>query len=143
MQSPKKRKSRIKYSPAERDWIQSNCTLPRSKLHAAFVEKFARPDVSRDNIESLCTREGWSTGRRKKGIKPIGWTDQQIAFVKDNHKQPRADLFAAFTAQFPGTDITLKNLQSLCTQKGWLYRNKTRGKIEWNNKELSLSLIHI
>ena len=62
----------IYYSEAELDYIKSNCTLPRSELHTEFNSKFGR-DVSRQNLEALCKRRGWMTGRTgcfKKGNIP-------------------------------------------------------------------------
>lgn len=37
--------------------------MPRRDLHAAFVARFDRPEISADNIKALCTRKGWKTGR--------------------------------------------------------------------------------
>lgn len=37
--------------------------MPRRDLHASFVARFARPEISADNIKALCTRKGWKTGR--------------------------------------------------------------------------------
>ena len=54
---------RIHYSADELAWIEAHKELPRHELHARFVEKFGRTDVSRDNIKSLCSRRGWKTGR--------------------------------------------------------------------------------
>ncbi len=63
----------IQYSDAEKAWIQSNRKLNRTELHKQFCEKFQRTDVNKDNLKSLCTRNGWLTGRDgkfKKGQKP-------------------------------------------------------------------------
>lgn len=53
----------ISYSQSELDWIKGSADLPRSELHALFVQIFNRPDVSVSNLKSLCTRKGWQTGR--------------------------------------------------------------------------------
>ena len=53
----------IKYSAEELDWIKARSTWPRAKLHAVFQKTFNRGDVSLDNLKSLCTRNGWGTGR--------------------------------------------------------------------------------
>jgi len=37
--------------------------MPRRELHALFVAAFDRPELTVDNIKSLCTRRGWKTGR--------------------------------------------------------------------------------
>jgi hypothetical protein len=53
----------ISYSAEERDWIRTRATAPRRAMHAEFVATFARPDVTLKNLNSLCKREGWLTGR--------------------------------------------------------------------------------
>lgn len=53
----------INYSPKELDWIEAHSTEPRENMHAEFVRKFGRTDVSKTNINSLCKRKGWMTGR--------------------------------------------------------------------------------
>lgn len=53
----------IIYSAAELDWIEARQTQPRRALHAQFVARFGRDDVSFDNFKALCTRKGWKTGR--------------------------------------------------------------------------------
>jgi hypothetical protein len=52
-----------KWDAGELAWIESNCTMPRRDLHAAFCKRFWRTDVSVDDIKALCTRNGWKTGR--------------------------------------------------------------------------------
>lgn len=44
-------------------WLEANATIPRRDLHAAFVARFDRPEITADNIKALCTRKGWKTGR--------------------------------------------------------------------------------
>ena len=53
----------IPYSQAELDFLKAHRTMPRRELHAAFVGKFNRQDVSLDNLKALCKRKGWLTGR--------------------------------------------------------------------------------
>jgi hypothetical protein len=63
----------IKYTPRQLAWLKRHRKLPRRALHAAFVQKFRRRDVSFDNLKALCTRKGWKTGRDgrfEKGIVP-------------------------------------------------------------------------
>jgi len=63
----------IPYSEAELLWIKGHRDLPRRETHAAFVERFNRPDVSMGNYAALCKRKGWLTGRTgcfEKGIVP-------------------------------------------------------------------------
>ncbi len=52
----------ITYSEDERAFIKANCTLPRKELTEKFNQTFGR-DISRGNIEALCTRNKWLTGR--------------------------------------------------------------------------------
>ena len=130
------KRRRISYSKAELTWIESHKALKRSELWSKFVKMFGRDDVSQDNLECLCVRKGWTTGRRKKGIKPIGWTPDQLDFVEANSKIPRSELHAKFVDRFGPTEITRQNLQSLCSQKGWRLRKKSRAKIDWSHEEL-------
>lgn len=53
----------ISYSQAELDFIKARKATPRRELHAAYVKKFGRTDVSLNNLKSLCKRKGWMTGR--------------------------------------------------------------------------------
>lgn len=54
---------RIPYSTAELAWIKAHSTDTRATMHTAFCAKFGRTDVSLININSLCKRKGWLTGR--------------------------------------------------------------------------------
>lgn len=53
----------IPYSDAELAWIEQRHTWPRPQLHAEFCETFGRADVRLVNLNSLCKRNGWMTGR--------------------------------------------------------------------------------
>ncbi|WP_108258988.1 HNH endonuclease [Mangrovicoccus ximenensis] len=53
----------ISYSAAELAWIEEHAAMTRRELHAHFVERFCRTDVTVDHIKALCTRRGWKTGR--------------------------------------------------------------------------------
>lgn len=53
----------IAYSEAELLYIQRRARYPRRELHAAFVKAFGRHDVSLSNLNGLCKRKGWMTGR--------------------------------------------------------------------------------
>lgn len=55
--------SHIPYTKEELAWIRARRRRQRRALHAAFVERFGRTDVSFDNLTSLCKRNGWLTGR--------------------------------------------------------------------------------
>lgn len=63
----------IHYSEAELLWIRGHRDWPRKQMHAAFVERFGRSDVSQSNLTGLCKRMGWLTGRNgqfEKGQEP-------------------------------------------------------------------------
>jgi hypothetical protein len=63
----------IPYSSAELGFIRRRGKMKRTDLHALFVEKFSRPDVSLANLNALCKRNGWFTGRTgcfEKGLVP-------------------------------------------------------------------------
>lgn len=63
----------IPYSDLELAFVSVRRDLPRAELHREFVRVFGRTDVSQANLTSLCTRNGWLTGRTgcfEKGQKP-------------------------------------------------------------------------
>ena len=67
------RGQRIQYSPEELEFIQANCTLPRAERYQVYQGKFHRPEVSQANLDALCKRKRWLTGRTgqfKKGNIP-------------------------------------------------------------------------
>jgi len=53
----------IKYSEAEIAWIKARSDMHRGEMHAMFVQAFNRPELSQSNLNSLCKRKGWMTGR--------------------------------------------------------------------------------
>lgn len=55
--------TRIRYSSEELAFIEKHCRMTRRNLHAAFIKKFGRTEVTVVNLKSLCTRKGWRTGR--------------------------------------------------------------------------------
>ncbi|RKQ68983.1 HNH endonuclease [Litorimonas taeanensis] len=126
---------RILYSAAEREWIKSNSRRPRKDMHADFVQKFGREDVSIHNIKSLCTREGWVTRTPRP---KIVLTPAELNWIKTHRKNPRAQTLKSLHAKFGRTDIDVKNLQSIYTRKGWLRRqNAHRGWISYSEEELA------
>lgn len=63
----------ITYSDQELAWVQTRSGIPRAEMHALFVLTFQRPDITAMNLNSLCKRKGWlsgRTGRFEKGITP-------------------------------------------------------------------------
>lgn len=53
----------IIYSAEELAWIEAHKKLVRRVAHADFCTKFNRKDVSFQNLNGLCKRKGWMTGR--------------------------------------------------------------------------------
>lgn len=63
----------IDYSAKELTFIKRRSKMGRRELHAEFVAKFKRLDVTLVHINSLCKRNGWFTGRTgcfAKGLTP-------------------------------------------------------------------------
>ena len=63
----------IRYSREELEFIEWRQAMSRRALHEAFVVRFGRTDVTLSNLNSLCKRKGWSsgrTGRFEKGQPP-------------------------------------------------------------------------
>lgn len=59
----------ISYSADELAWIKACSDLPRKELHELFVQIFGRQDVSLTNLNALCKRNGWLTGRTGQFVK--------------------------------------------------------------------------
>lgn len=54
----------IRYTPRQLAFIKRHRKLPRRELYAAFVRRFPRRrNVSIANLNALCKRKGWLTGR--------------------------------------------------------------------------------
>jgi hypothetical protein len=64
------RRGRVKYTKDELDFVEQHCQMLRSELHAAFVKRFGRRDISVRNLVELRKRNGWLTGRTGP---PPGW----------------------------------------------------------------------
>jgi hypothetical protein len=63
----------IVYSAAELAFIKRGSRQSRRELHAQFVARFKRRNITLDHIKSLCWRKGWKTGRTgcfEKGAEP-------------------------------------------------------------------------
>jgi hypothetical protein len=63
----------IDYSAKELTFIKRRSRLGRRELHAQFVKKFRRRDVTLTHLNALCKRNGWLTGRTgcfEKGLVP-------------------------------------------------------------------------
>ena len=53
----------IVYRPEELAWIKVRAELPRREMWLSFCEVWGRDDVRLSNINALCKRQGWMTGR--------------------------------------------------------------------------------
>lgn len=89
---------RIEYFADELAWIEARKDWPRRDLHAAFVARFEREDVSIDNFKALCKRKGWMTGRT-----------------------------GHFPAGVPSWSAGRKGLRHAGSEKGWFKPGKRQG----------------
>jgi hypothetical protein len=62
------RAQKISYSAEELAWVKKHKTLARRELTWLFNQEFGR-ELSHEQLKSLCTRKGWSTGRSGKFYK--------------------------------------------------------------------------
>jgi hypothetical protein len=110
----------ISYTARQLAFIKRRRKKPRDTLHAEFVRRFRRRDVSIDNIKKLCVRNGWKGGSRgfRKGHS-LAYSRAELAFIKRRRKRPRRELHAEFVERF-GREVTLKTLNQLCERRGWL-----------------------
>ncbi|QQA43928.1 HNH endonuclease signature motif containing protein [Pelagovum pacificum] len=53
----------ISYTELELAFVSVRRDLPRRELHRQFQRTFGRPEITVDHLKSLCTRQGWKTGR--------------------------------------------------------------------------------
>ncbi|TJV51135.1 MAG: HNH endonuclease [Mesorhizobium sp.] len=53
----------IRYTDEELAFLEWRQAFSRRELHAAFVARFGRADVTLEHIKALCSRKGWLTGR--------------------------------------------------------------------------------
>jgi len=99
-----------KYSKSELAFISRQRKMSRHELHAAFLEKFRRRDVSLNNIKQLCVRNGWATDpfeRRRRTLGRTKFTKAELTFIRRRQQTPRRELHAAFIEKFP-REISLK-----------------------------------
>jgi HNH endonuclease len=64
----------ITYTAKELNFIKRRSKMGRLELHKLFVRTFSREDVSVTNMNALCKRNGWFTGRTgriEKGAVPV------------------------------------------------------------------------
>lgn len=109
-----------RYSKIELVFVRRRRKVPRLELHAAFVRRFRRRDVTPYNIKQLCARRGWLVGSRKGRFKgrSLRYSKAEIAFINRRKKMPRRTLHAAFIAKFDHHDVSLDNFKALCDRRG-------------------------
>lgn len=96
----------IRYSVTELAFIEARCTMDRRQLLAAFAVEFGRDDVSLVNLNALCKRKGWLTGRtgcfakgqtpQNKGLRRPGWAPgrmRETQFVKGERRGVAVKLY--------------------------------------------------
>lgn len=90
----------ISYSEGELNWIKACADLERREMHRLFCQIFARSDVTLVQLNSLCKRRGWMTGRTgcfakgsvpgNKGKKGVFAAGSEKGWFKKGHPSPTA-----------------------------------------------------
>ncbi len=131
--------AKIKYSADELAWIKARCDMPRSDLHALFVRTWSRPEISLDNIKSLCTRKKWSAGpegRRRMVGKCGVLSAAEIAWLRENYRLSCSEVGPALRAAFPdGSNPTDKQINAWRKRNGVLTGNDSSfkpGQVPWS-----------
>lgn len=112
---------RINWRPRELAFIKRRSKKPRLELHAAFVKKFRRRDISVTALASLCKRSGWLTGPRTgrgKG-RATAYTKAELTWIKRHRKLSRRELHSAFVKMFARAQVTPDALKGVLSRRGW------------------------
>jgi hypothetical protein len=106
---------RIAWSSAELTFIKRRKKRPRLQLHAEFVEKFGRSDISLAALCSLCKRSGWLTGPRMGRFKgrSTAYSKAELTFIRRRKSQPWRQIHAAFVQEFGRSDVSFEKFNSL------------------------------
>jgi len=125
-----------RYGKAELAFIERRRRTPRRDLHAAFVEKFDRHDVSFSMFTAICKNRGWTTGhagsRAKKG--QTKFSRAELAFIRHRRETPRAQLHREFVATF-GRAMSFEAFQNFCKRFGALTGRTgqfRKGNVPWS-----------
>jgi hypothetical protein len=115
------RGAKIAYSADEMAWLEANRTLVISDYHCAFVEAFARADVSAQHLHALRKRKGWKVGRAKGRTAGRHWRFglAEIAWLEANRTLEIAAYHSSFCAEFGRQDVSAAALHSLRKRQGW------------------------
>lgn len=103
-------------SKAELTFLSRNRKLSRVDLHAIFVERFGRRDVTREQIRHILKYRGYVT---RRGQAPPRYTDEELAFLRPRAGLRRRELAELFFQQF-GRRVAPINLRWICKKRGWL-----------------------
>lgn len=119
----------IAWTPRQLAFIKRRKKWERRRLHAAFVKRFRRRDVSLVALASLCKRSRWLTGPRKGRRKghSTAYSKPQLTWIKRRKNTPRRRLHAEFVARF-GHAASFENFDGLCKRRGW--RNGRDGRFK-------------
>lgn len=92
----------IKYTKQEMTFLRQNNHLKRREMHAAFVEKFNRPEIKIYHLKDLCRKHGWvSPNRRPKVI----FSSTEIDFVRQHASMTSSKLHSLFVETFDRLDV--------------------------------------
>jgi len=126
---------RIAWSSAELTFIKRRKKKERRQLHAEFVKKFRRSDVSLVALCAICKRNGWLTGPRVGRFKgrSTAYSNAELAWIKRRKKKSRRQLHAEFVERL-GRDVSFESFNGLCKRRGW-HTGRTghfeKGSVPW------------
>ena len=112
---------RIAWTPRQLAFIKRRRKWERSRLHAAFVKRFRRRDVSLVGLASLCKRSGWLTGSRVGRFKgrSTAYSKEELAWIKRRRrKRPQRELHAEFVERF-GHAVSFGAFKAISKNRGW------------------------
>ena len=124
----------IVFSEAELAYLREHPTTRRKEVLAGLVERFGRTDLSEANLRQHMRKLGLRTGRA--ATVPTIWSEEEIAFVESRQAMARKAIHAAFLDRFDRPDVTLANIRSLCTRKGWITRSVSP-RVAWSDEEIA------
>jgi hypothetical protein len=92
-----------------------------SDYHGAFHATFGREDVSAAHLHALRKRKGWKVGRAPGRLagRHRKFSEEEIAWLRDNCTMEIGGYHEAFCAQFNRTDITKSALHGMRKRMGW------------------------
>jgi len=126
----RKARKPLSLSQSELDFIKEHKSLPRRETHKLFCEAFDRSDISIKALQSIYTRNAWLSGRGpRRG--PIPYSEEQLSWIKSNCTLTRPKLHMGFVERFNRQDVSVDDLKSLCSRKGW--KTGRDGKIKKGN----------